>query len=70
MSSITLFHGTFCNEDDVVRRLLKKTDYTLVTDKILIGEASGLSELSEDKVERALSAKASVFNRFTHEWER
>ena len=70
MSSITLFHGTFCNENEVVRQLLKKTDYTLVTDKNLIGEASRLSGLSEDKVGRALSAKTSVFNTFTHEWER
>lgn len=70
MSSITLFHGTFCNEDEVVRQLLKKIDYTLVTDKNLISEASRLSGLSEDKVGRALSARTSVFNRFTHEWER
>jgi len=70
MSSITLLHGTFCNEDNVVRQLLKKNDYTLVTDKNLISKASKLSGLSEDKVGRALSAKASVFNRFTHEWER
>jgi CheY-like chemotaxis protein/cytidylate kinase len=70
MSSITFFHGTFCNEDEVVRQLLKKIDYTLVTDKNLISEASKLSGLSEDKIGRALSAKSSVFNRFTHEWER
>jgi two-component system response regulator CpxR len=70
MSSITLFHGTFCNEVEVVRQLLKKIDYTLVTDKNLISEASRLSGLSEDKVGRALSARTSVFNRFTHEWER
>lgn len=70
MSSIAFFHGTFCNEAAVVRQLLKKTDYTLVTDKDLISEAGRLSGLSEDKVARILSAKTSVFNRFNHERER
>lgn len=70
MSSITFFHGTFCNEAAVVRQLLKKTDYTLVTDKDLVSEAGRLSGLSEDKVARILSAKTSVFNRFNHERER
>ncbi|MBW2569644.1 MAG: response regulator [Deltaproteobacteria bacterium] len=70
MPSITLVHGTFCNEDAVVRQLLKKIDYILVTDKDLISDASRLSGLSEDKVARILSAKTSVFNRFNHERER
>lgn len=70
MSSIAFFHGIFCNEAAVVRQLLKKTDYTLVTDKDLISEAGRLSGLSEDKVARILSAKTSVFNRFNHERER
>ncbi|OPL16677.1 MAG: histidine kinase [delta proteobacterium ML8_D] len=70
MSVITVFSGIFCKEDSVVHEITGSTGYKLVTDKILVGDAAGLSDMAEGKIERAFSASTSVFNKFTHEKER
>jgi len=70
MPVITIFSGTFCNEQSAVARLLSETGYRLVTDKDIIARASDLSGMAEDRFGRAFSAKTSVFNKFTHEKER
>jgi two-component system response regulator CpxR len=70
MSTITIFSGTFCKEDTVIAKILERTEFKLITDKDLVAEASKLSGMSEAKIMRAFSAKASVFNKFTHEKER
>jgi len=67
MSVITLFSGSFCKDSLVVQEVLEKTGYTLVTDKDLVGRAAGVSHLTENKIERVFSGRASVFNKFTHE---
>jgi len=70
MSTITIFSGTFCKEDTVIPKILDHTEFKLITDKDLVAEASKRSGMSEAKIMRAFSAKASVFNKFTHEKER
>ena len=70
MSVISVFSGIFCKGDHVVRLLQTNTGYKLVADKDIVAEASRLSGMAESKVERAFSAKISVFNKFTHEKER
>ncbi len=70
MSHITVFSGTFCKEDLVVQNVLEKTGFQLVTDRDLVVKASEISGLAHEKIERAFSAKPSVFNTFTHEQER
>jgi CheY-like chemotaxis protein/cytidylate kinase len=70
MSVITVFSGIFCKEDSVVHEITGSTGYKLITDKILVSDAAGLSDMAEGKVERAFSASTSVFNKFTHEKER
>jgi CheY-like chemotaxis protein len=70
MSHITVFSGIFCNENLVVKELVERTGYHVVTDGDLIVKASEISGLAEDKIERAFSASPSVFNTFTHEQER
>jgi len=70
MSVIALFNGIFCKEDAVIQQVVKKTGYTLVTDKDLVAEATELSGMAESKIERVFSGKTSVFNKFTHERER
>lgn len=70
MSTITIFSGTFCKEDAVIQKVLDHTGYRLITDKDLVAEASRPSGMSEGKIMRAFFAKASVFNKFTHEKER
>ncbi len=70
MTAISIFSGIFCGEEPVVAGLVSETGYGLVRDADIVLEASGLSGLSQQKIERAFSGKASVFNKFTHERER
>lgn len=70
MSIITLFSGSFCNENPVIEEIISRTGYRLMTDNEVVAEASRLSEMAESKIMRAFSADTSVFNKFTHEKER
>lgn len=69
MSCITIFSGDFCNGSSVVKEVLDRTGYHLVTDNNLINEACKLSGMSTEKIESAFSPKTSIFNKFTHEKE-
>ena len=70
MSVIAIFSGAFCKEEAVIREILSAIDYRLVTESEVVTEASKASGIGENKIRRAFSAKASVFNKFTHEKER
>ncbi|MDY6974167.1 MAG: response regulator [Thermodesulfobacteriota bacterium] len=70
MPVISIFSGTFCNKNPIIQAIHKSTGNKLVADKDIVAEASGLSGTSETKIERAFSARTSVFNKFTHERER
>ncbi len=70
MPIITVFSGTYCREDQVVSRLMEKTGYRHLSDTNIVSRAKKASGLPDNKIERAFSAKTSVFNQFTHEKER
>ena len=70
MSIITVFAGTYCNEESAIKEILKKTGYKYLTDSDIVSKASRLSDLPESKVFKAFSVKTSVFNQFTHEKKR
>jgi len=70
MPVITVFSGTFCNDEPVLQALLQRTGYKLVADEDLVAEAGRLSSIPETKIDRAFSARPSVFNKITHERER
>jgi CheY-like chemotaxis protein/cytidylate kinase len=70
MSIITIFSGGFCNESPIIEEVIARTGYKLITDNDVIAEASRLSGMEESKIERAFSARTSVFNKFTSEKER
>lgn len=70
MPVITVFSGTFCEDEPVLQALLKRTGYKLLSDKDLVGEASRLSSIPEPKIDRAFASRPSVFNKITHEQER
>lgn len=70
MPIITIFSGTFCIEEEWLSELAKQSGFTLLRDIDIIYAASNLSKLSVNKIEKAFSAKTSVFNKFTHERER
>lgn len=70
MSIISVFPGTYCNEESAIKAVLQKTGYKYLTDSDIVSKASTLSGLSEGKLAKAFSAKTSAFNQFTHEKER
>jgi two-component system response regulator CpxR len=70
MSIITVFTGTYCNEESAIKEILKKTGYKYLSDSDIVSKASSLSDLPENKVFKAFSAKTSVLNQLTHEKER
>ncbi|MFZ0447951.1 MAG: response regulator [Desulfatiglandaceae bacterium] len=67
MPIVTLFSGSFCSNNLVKEKLLARTGYQLVSDKEVALAASEISSIAQGKIERAFSAKMSVFNKFTHE---
>ena len=70
MSVISFFSGVFCRESSVVAAVHETTGLAIVRDAELVAEAAKLSGLAADKIEKAFSAKTSVFNKFTHEKQR
>jgi len=70
MPIITIFSGTFCGEEEVMREILKKTDYRRITDEDIVADAVEVSGMPDHKIRTAFSSKSSVFNKFTHEKER
>jgi len=70
MAAITIFSGSFCKEEQVCRALQSGTGYPFFSDREIVVEASRLSGIPETRLDRAFSARTSVFNKFTHEKER
>jgi len=70
MAIITIFSGSFCNENPIIEEVTSRTGYKLITDNDVVAEAGRLSGMEESKIVRAFSARASVFNKFTNEKER
>lgn len=70
MPVVTLFSGIFCRKEAVVKELITRTGFKLLTDKDIVAGAAKISGMAQDKIERAFAAKPSVFNKFTHEKER
>ncbi len=70
MPTITIFHGTFCKEEPVIRRIQESTGYQLVSDEQIVREARELSNMDEKKIRAGFSSRSSIFNQFTHEKER
>lgn len=70
MSLISLFSGSFCNQDEVLRRLVDQTGCRLIGDEEVLEAAARHSGLAAEKLGRVFSGKTSVFNAFTHERER
>ncbi len=70
MPIITVFPGAFCSEDTVLRELINRTGYSLMTDSDVTAQAARLSGMDAARIARAFASRTSVFNKFTHEKER
>ena len=69
MAIITLFSGSHCLENEVIKNIIETTGYQEITDRDVVQASAKLSDMSEMKLWRAFSAKTSVFNKFTQEKE-
>ena len=69
MSMIAVFNGQYCNEKAIIEEIIIRTGFAMIDEGALASEAAKLSNMSQSRMERAFSAKASVFNKFTHERE-
>jgi two-component system, OmpR family, response regulator CpxR len=70
MSVITIFNGSYCNAEDVTRKVVNRLGYTIIEDQAIIAEASSRFQFDQSKLIKAVMGKASVFNKFTHDKER
>ncbi len=70
MSVITIVGAAFSNKSAVIKELTATSAYQPLDLKKIVAGAVASSGMSESKILGAFSAKASVFNRFTHEKER
>lgn len=70
MAIISLFSGVFCREENLTHKIVKSTGYKLIRDTEIVHEASRITGIPANKIQRSFSAKTSMFNKFTHERER
>ena len=70
MPIITVFSAGFCQEEPVIREVIARTGYRLISEDEIVAEASRRSALAESKIRRVFSSKTSVFNKFSLEKER
>lgn len=70
MPCTTLFAGSFCQGEEVARRLVTLTGYRRVDDETLVREAVKRFSAEEGKLVKAITGKPSVFNKFTRDKER
>jgi two-component system, OmpR family, response regulator CpxR len=70
MSVIALFSGSYCQGEEVARKVAENLGYQLINDQALIADTSKRFQLEENKLFRAMAGKTSIFNKFTHEKER
>ncbi len=69
MAIIKLFSGSHCLQNEVVRNIIETTGIQKITDQEVVQASAKFSNMSETKLFRAFSARASVFNKFTREKE-
>lgn len=70
MSVIALFSGSYCHAEEVGRKLAETVGCEQVNDSMLVEEACRRYQTDREKLMRSMTARASVFNKFTHEKER
>jgi two-component system response regulator CpxR len=70
MSLISIVSTTFSQSDEIIQGVLGRVGFPLIGDDDLVVRAAERSGMSEAAIARAFSARRSVFNSFTREWER
>lgn len=70
MPVVSIFSGSYCHGDDIARRVAEDLGYRLIEDQAVVAEAGGRYGMEASKLQKALTGKTSIFNKFTHEKER
>jgi len=69
MAVITIFKGSYCNSEQVIHEIIRRTGYKCITENDIIKKASKLSGIQETGFNKIFSSDTSVFNQFTYEKE-
>ncbi len=69
MSVIGMFSSVFCKAEHVADQVRASTGLKALSDEDIVSAAHNLSGIAADRIQRAFSAKPSLFNKFTHEKE-
>jgi CheY-like chemotaxis protein/cytidylate kinase len=69
MAIITIFSSLYCNEREIIAKLAKKLDYTIL-DEELIEETSKSYHVSVNKLRSTLNGHTPFLNNLTHEREK
>ncbi len=67
MTIIKAFGVGFCKCNEVVDKIVEKTTFRHTSTDQIVSEAAILSDMKVAKVQKALTYKTSVFEKFTHE---
>jgi two-component system, OmpR family, response regulator CpxR len=70
MPVLNILWGSYCGAEEVVRDVAEKIGCQYLDDALLIAETASRFQIDESKIRKALSGKASIFNKFTYEKER
>jgi CheY-like chemotaxis protein len=70
MPVVTVFCGSYCGAEQVVRGVIEKTGYRYLDDAALVAATGKRFNLEESKIWKALRGQTSIFNKFTHDRER
>ena len=70
MPVVSVFCGSYCGAEQVVRSVIEKTGYRYLDDAGLVAATGKRFNIEEGKIWKALRGKTSIFNKFTHEKER
>lgn len=70
MSIITLFSGSFCQDQQVVDYLLEQTGYQLLTDEDIIIKAESLSGEPAEKIRQTITGTGPKLDAFTNDKEK
>lgn len=70
MPSIAIFHAALTREKEICEAIANATGFAVVDTNQIIEEAGRHFSIPQEKIEKALYQKTSVFNQFTFEKER
>lgn len=67
MAVITVFGASFCQSDVMSQKLSQRLGYRLIDDRKIINKASKFYGIAQNRFDKKLCHRTSIFEQFTHE---